>query len=286
MKIGLVLEGGAMRGVFTAGALDYFLDQGIQFPYVIAVSAGACQGLSYISGQRGRNIEVIKKFIHDKRYLSLRNIMTEGGFFGFQFMFCEIAGKYVPFDFEAFEDSNQEFVVVATDQKSGKPVYFYKSMLHMRKMFQACIASSSMPMAAKPVEILGRRYMDGGVSDSIPIEQAFLDGCDKIVVVLTRGRYYRKKPSTFGQTIARLCYRKDQSFEKVMENRYLNYNAALEKLSQLEKEKRAIIIRPFDEVRVRRTDRNLEKLMEFYHDGYQSAAMRFPQIKEWFTSEI
>lgn len=280
-KIGLVLEGGAMRGVYTAGVLDFFLKKELFFPYITAVSAGACQSLSYISGQVSRNKKVAMKYVTDKRYLSFRNFIKTGGVFGLDFMFGDIVKTLVPFDFEAFKNSEQELAIGATNCITGKIDYFYKSESSIKELFQSCIASSSMPLAAKEVFIHGIPYMDGGIAESIPIYQALKDGYEKNIVVLTRNKGYRKRASKAIMLLAKKKYKNYPNFLKAIENRYQIYNNTIDFIENLEKQKKVLIIQPTQPVTVKRMEKNRKKLLEFYKQGYFDTKAKYEEIKKF-----
>lgn len=284
-KIGLILEGGAMRGIYTAGVLDYFMKQNLYFPYVIGVSAGACQACSYLSRQKGRNKRVTMEFIGDPRYLSYRNLIKQGGVFGLDFMFHDIAEKLIPFDFSAFEASEQEFVIGVTNCVTGEPEYYYKSQNQVGKMFQACTASSSMPLVAKEVVMDGKAFMDGGISDAIPVRKALEDGCDKVVVVLTRNQGYRKKISHASIRLARLRYPNYSGMVEKLKKRAEIYNDTIEYVEKMEQEGRAFLIRPSQPVIVSRTERNKKRLFDFYKEGYVDAKNNFEKMRKWMEKK-
>lgn len=281
MKIGLVLEGGAMRGIYTAGVLDVFMKKELYFPYVIGVSAGACQACSYISRQPGRSRQVSMKFIRDSRYLSMRNFIRKDGIFGLDFMFGEIAHTLVPFDFDAFEESEQEFVIGATNCTTGQASYFEKSRLSGEEAFHICKASSSMPLVSKEVMIYGQAYMDGGIADPIPVRKALADGCDKVVVVLTRNREYRKTPAKYSLEIAKRKYKNYTGLIQAIKNRHTVYNETLDYVERLEREGKAFIIRPLEPVMVGRMERSRKKLFAFYREGYVEAGKSWRKLNAW-----
>ena len=215
-KIGIVLEGGGMRGIYTAGVLDFFINKNIYFPYVIGVSAGACHALNYLSGQKGRDKDIALKFLGDKRYLSFRNLIRTGEIFGFDFIFGELSEKLLPFDYKAFEKSKQELVVGVTNCITGQCEYFYKSKTSTYEILKVVRASSSLPFISKEVIINGKAYMDGGISSSIPLKKAIDDGCEYNIVVLTRNKGYRKKPSKLTRNLSKLKYRNFRGLSKAV----------------------------------------------------------------------
>src|SRR5690625_2786952 len=189
---GLVLEGGGMRGLYTAGVLEYFMEQNLYFPYNIGVSAGACMAASYLSRQKGRNKKVNIGFIEDKRYISFSNLIKDREVFGMDFIFDEIPNRLVPFDMDTFYENSEEFVIGTTDCETGKPVYYDKTN-HGEDLVLLLRASSSLPFVSSSVEYKGRHLLDGGIVDPIPIKKAQQDGFEKNVINLTKkeGTYKR-----------------------------------------------------------------------------------------------
>ncbi|MDR2768260.1 MAG: patatin family protein, partial [Treponema sp.] len=186
LNLGLVLEGGGLRGNYTAGVLDAFLDEQILFPYVIGVSAGSGMGCSYVSGQKGRNLEILRRFHGDPRYLSFRNFITTGSVFGMDFVFHQIPNTLIPFDWKSFVDSPARFTAVCTDCDTGRAAYFEKKPgIGAEEFLTILEASSSMPYAAPMVAYNGKKYLDGAITDAIPLEKAVSEGFTRNVVVLT-----------------------------------------------------------------------------------------------------
>lgn len=279
--IGLVLEGGGMRGVYTGGVLDYLMDQELYFPYVIGVSAGACNAASYISRQKGRNRKVTVDFIRNPRYLSYWNLFREKSIFGMKLIFDEIPNKLVPFDFEAFERSPQTFVVGTTDCITGEAYYLGKSSgLPMLPVIQA---SSSLPFLSKPLSIDGRILMDGGVTDPIPVRKALRDGNERAVIVLTRHREYRKEPFKLGW-LAERVYPRYEGLRKAMHQRSEVYNETLEWIEDLEAEGRAFVIRPEIPLPVGRMEKNERKLGAVYEQGYADAKRLGTRLLAWMEN--
>ncbi len=235
-KTALILEGGGFRGLFTSGVLDYFLENQIRFPYVIGVSMGACNGASYISNQHGRNKIVNMGFVNDKRYMSYRRLFLKGELFGMDFVFRTVPNGIVPYDFEAYENSDQVFKIVVTDIEKGKPIYLNKPL--GMDLMDALQASASLPFISKPLEIDGRLCLDGGISDSIPIRKALEDGYDKFVIILTQPRDFVKE-STKATKLAGAVYRKYPELKQLLSDRHNNYNKARSLIFDLEKEGKA-----------------------------------------------
>lgn len=277
-NVGLVLEGGGMRGLYTCGVLDYFMDRDLYFNYIIGVSAGSCNAVSYISRQKGRNKKVNLDFVNDKRYMSFRNLIKEKSFFGMDFMFDEIPNKYVPFDFEAFHKADCRLLTGATDCNTGKAVFFEKSDL--KEGFHGLRASASLPFISPIVNFKGLELLDGGIADSIPIKRSIMDGNMKNIIVLTRDKTYRKGPMKHSKLI-KLKYKKYPKLAEAMINRHKNYNETLEYIEKLENEGKVIVIRPAKEVKVGRLEKNTEVLTELYNSGYEDAKNNYEKIMKF-----
>lgn len=277
-KIGLVIEGGGMRGLYTCGVLEFFLDKDLYFKYIIGVSAGACNAASYISRQKGRNVKVNTGFLSDWRYMSLKNLILKKSFFGMDFIFDEIPNNLVKFDYEAFNNAQCEFLVGVTDCKTGKALYFNKDT--MREGFDVLRASSSLPLLSPIVNFKGYELLDGGISDSIPIRKSIEDGNDKNIIVLTRNKGYRKSPLKFAKLI-KIKYKKYPSLIEAIMNRYKKYNDTLDYIEELEKEGKAIVLRASKEIKVDRLERNSVKLQELFQNGYEDAENACNKIAEF-----
>lgn len=277
-KVGLVIEGGGMRGLYTCGVLEYFMEKDLYFNYIIGVSAGACNAASYISKQKGRNIKVNTGFLDDWRYMSFRNLILEKSLFGMDFIFKEIPDKHVQFDYEVFRNAQCEFLVGATDCKTGEALYFNKE--DMREGFDVLRASSSLPLISPIVRYKGYELLDGGISDSIPIIKSMEDGNDKNIVILTRNKGYRKSPLKFANLI-KMKYRKYPLLVQSMLNRYQKYNDTLDYIEKLEEEGKVIVIRASKEIMVDRLERNPVKLHELFQNGYEDAENAYERIMEF-----
>ena len=234
MKTGLILEGGAMRGLFSAGIMDVMMENGIAYDGVIGVSAGAAFGCNYISGQIGRSIRYNLKYCRDKRYGGLYSLITTGDIYNKKFCYEEIPLKYDPFDFETFESSPAAFYVVCTDVETGKPVY-HQYTGRRDHGFDWIQASASMPLVSRIVTIDGQKLLDGGVADSVPIRQFEQMGYDRNVIILTQPKDYRKSPNSL-MPLIRHKYRAYPEFIKTNENRHLVYNDTLDYIFEKEKE--------------------------------------------------
>ena len=264
----LVLEGGGLRGVFTCGVLDCFMDRGISFPFTVGVSAGACNGLSYMSGQRGRakssNIDLMEEY----HYVGLKYMLTQGCIMDFKLLFEDFPEKIIPYDYDAYFSNPDRFVMVTTNCLSGKAEYFEEKSSAERVM-SIVRASSSLPFVSKITYVDGIPMLDGGIVDSIPVRYAMEQGYEKMVVILTRNKGYRKKKSKM--RIAKAMYRKYPELQKALSQRNEVYNRTMDLIEDLEKQGKIIVIRPVKPVQVGRMEKDTEKLRELYQEGYDLA---------------
>ncbi|MDO5549160.1 MAG: patatin family protein [Eubacteriales bacterium] len=279
MKTGLVLEGGGMRGLYTIGILDALMEYNIPFDYVIGVSAGACNGVSYVSEQQGRGYRIDCDYLKDKRYVSIQNFIKTGSMFGMDFIFREIPEKLDPFDFETFLNSPTEFVTGVTELETGKPAYFGK-LDNSYDMCTVLSASSSIPMFSPPVEFEGRLYLDGGTSDPIPFQKALKDGCDRLVIVRTRDRSYRKSPEG-GALFYRRALRKYPGMIRCIDERHTVYNKQIECIERMERAGQAFVYAPENPVKISRFENDIHKLDFLYRDGWKDVEHTLPQLKEF-----
>jgi predicted patatin/cPLA2 family phospholipase len=257
----LILEGGGLRGNYTAGVLDAFLKHGLEFPCLIGVSAGTGMSCSFVSKQGGRNLYILKNFRKDPRYLSIRSFIKTGDYFGLDFIYHEMPAKYVPFDKETFLASPTRFISVCTDCETGEPVYFEKGpdILDMMK------ASSAMPFVSRIVEYGGRKLLDGGISDAIPLKKAISEGFGQNIVILTHPAGYRRKRGI--QPPPWLFYRKYPRFIEALEHYVENYNRSLDFAKEEAAAGRTLLICPSVDLNVSRIDRNVAKLISLYELG-------------------
>lgn len=257
-KTGLVLEGGGMRGIYTAGVLDLFMDQGVTFDGVIGVSAGAIHGCSFLSGQRGRNIRYYKKYCQDPRFMSVRNLILTGDIAGERFCYHTLPEKLDPYDYTAFNNNPAEFYVGCSNVETGKPEYLH--LTDMKQQIDYLRASASLPLVSKIVHAGGKKLLDGGCTDSIPVK-AFMElGYPRNVVVLTRHRGYRKKAE--GTRLTELCYRHYPAFVKTIKNRPSVYNRTLDEIESLENSGQAFVIRPSRPLTIGRMEKDPQKLQD------------------------
>ena len=267
-KTALILEGGAMRATYTAGVLDALLKKEDFFPdRIYAVSAGSCHACSYMSHQFERNLQIITKYAKDPRYISFRNLLFRGGVFGFKFIFDDLPNRLIPFDYATCEKYVDRLTMVATNCKTGKAEYFTgKTVL---EMFEYCQASSSMPLLSRIKMIDGEPFLDGSISDSIPIKKSIEDGNEKHIVVLTRDKNYRKTESTTGTKLMRLIYKKYPAIAELNSKRHISYNETLDFIEQLENEGKIIVIRPSQPINVGHIERDVSVLTGIYKMGFE-----------------
>lgn len=277
-KIGLILEGGGMRGIYTAGVLDFFIEKNIEVDITIGVSAGSCHASSYLSKQYKRAYNATVDYINDKRYLSFSNLIKTGSIFGMDFMFNKIPNELNIYDYDTFAKSKSKFVVVATNCETGSPEYF--ELKDLKKEIIYMQASCTIPMFANIVEIDDFKLVDGGVSDSIPIEYSLNQGYKKNIVVLTRDITYKKNKQKFLPIVNRK-YKKYPNLVKAIENRHLNYNKSLNLVNQLEKDGDVLVIRPKNPVNVSQIEKNAKKLTALYEEGYDDANELYDKILDF-----
>lgn len=280
-EAGIILEGGGMRGFFTAGVLDCLMDNDIYFKNIYGVSAGACHACSYASRQRGRAFEINTRYRGDKRYAGLYSLVTTGNYFGKEFQLNEIPNHLNMYDYEAFKNSGVNFYAVATNCDTGSAEYL--KIDDMKKEIDKIWASSSLPMISRIVEIDGKKYLDGGVSDSIPVSRAIKDGNKKVIVVLTRDVNYRKKKNEM-LPIMKIKYRKYPKLVEAIENRHRIYNKTLAYIRKLEKDGKIVVIRPEKQVEIGRLEKDTKKLKALYDEGYNTAKENINKLKAYLEN--
>lgn len=268
IEAGLVVEGGGMRGVYTAGVLDYFMEKNLYFDDCYGVSAGACHISSYVSKQIGRSIKVTLDYINDKRYCSVNSLIKTGDMFGVEMLYDLIPNKLELYDYDTFNKFKGNFYSVVTNCKTGKAEYI--KIKDMKKDIIAVRASSSLPLLSRIVEINGKEYLDGGITDSIPIKKSIKDGHKKNVVILTRDKTYRKSKPKF-LSFFKLKYKKYPNLVKAIENRYKIYNETLDFLEEEKAKNKVFIIQPKLPVKISRIEKDKDKLKELYDQGYEDA---------------
>lgn len=280
MKTGLVLEGGALRAIYSSGICDALLEGGIRTDYFVGVSAGVAYGVSYLSGQPRRNLEVVTRFAPDKRYMGMGNLLDKNNrsYFGLDFAYQRIPKELVPFDYAAFEANPCTAEAALTNLRTGKPDYLpIPRDDDPEKIIQATCA---MPLLFPVYHIRGEDYLDGGVSDGIPWRRALEQGCDRVLVVLTRPRDYVKKPDKTLKLIRR-TYKDYPAFTKMMERRHELYNESRAALFEAEKQGKVLVLAPNSTLGVKRTERNTEKLRLLWGAGYEDAMARMDEIRAY-----
>lgn len=282
MKKGLVLEGGAMRGMFSAGVMDVLMENGIEFDSVVGVSAGAVFGCNYKSKQIGRTIRYNMKYIRNPEYCSFRSLIKTGNMFGEEFCYRKIPFELDIFDNETFINNPTKFYVVATDINTGKAVYKRidsadeKGLMYMR-------ASASMPLASKPINVDGKELLDGGIADSVPLEFFINKGYDKNLVILTQPEGYIKKKNNL-LPLMKISLRKYPKLIEAMANRHIIYNKQIKYTEKAEKSGSAFIIRPAEKLPIGRLEKNPETLKKVYDLGRAEALKNLDKIKEYLNA--
>ena len=281
MKTALVLEGGAKRGIYTAGVLDVMLEHGLLVDGVFGVSAGAIHGCSYASMQAGRSIRYNMKYGHDYRFMSFKSLFLSGNMVDTQFCYHDLPEKLDPYDNDAFVKSGIDFYAVCSNVETGKPEY-----IKCKDMFadiDYIRASASMPLVSQIVEAGGKKLLDGGIADSIPLKAAENHGFDKNIVVLTRPQGYRKKKASLGWLIA-WVYRKYPNFVKAFENRHKMYNDELDYIEKQEKAGKILVIRPSRLIKISKMEQNLDIVREMYELGRSDALNLLEKIRSYIKS--
>ena len=279
MKIGLVLEGGAMRGMYTAGVLDTFLDKDFWVDGIISVSAGALFGVNYPSRQKERAIRYNKKFISDKRYISFKSLVRTGNIVNKDFAFYEVPFKYDVFDNKTFKESDIDFYVAVTNLQTAQAEYV--KLIDPLGQMEVLRATSAMPYVSRPVEIDGIPYLDGAIVDSIPVEQMQMLGYDKIIVILTRTLDYRKsKPMAW---IAKWFYRRYPDFADAVNQRYAMYNQQVENVIKLAEKGDIFVIRPSVDLKIKRIEKDPNKLQAMYELGIKDMQLQWKNLLDYLN---
>ncbi len=279
MKTGLVLEGGAQRAIYTAGVLDVFMENGITFDGVIGVSAGAIHGCSFVSRQHRRSIDYTLAYAGDKNYMSWYSFLTTGNMVNEEFCYHTLPEKLFPFDHKTFEANNTDFYAVCSNLQTGQAEYV--KCAKMDKTGLAYLrASASMPFVSRISEIGGKKYLDGGICDSIPLRAFQKMGYERCVVVQTRAAGYQKKPNKLGW-LAPLVYRKYPKFAAAIKNRHIMYNNELEQIEQAQKIGAAFVIRPSKNVKIHHMETDKKVLQAVYDLGRGDAIKLLPELKKF-----
>lgn len=280
MSIGLVLEGGAMRGMYTAGVLDAFLENNIKVDGIVGVSAGVLFGVNYLSNQKGRAIRYNKKYANDKRYMGIKSFLKTGNIINKQFAYYEVPFKLDVFDEETYEKSDADFYATITNVDTGKPEYV--KIKNPFKQMEVLRATSAMPFVSEIVKLDTGNYLDGGISDSIPIDKCKELGYSKIIVVLTRPLEYRKKKTN--DRIAKIKYGKYPNLVNAINSRYKVYNESVEKIIDMENKREIFVIRPSKTIAVKRIERDANKLQEMYDLGVEDCKNKLNDLRDYIKS--
>lgn len=279
MKAGLVLEGGAQRAIYTAGVLDVFMENGITFDGVIGVSAGAIHGCSFVSGQHRRSIDYTLAYAGNKNYMSWYSFFTTGNVVNEEFCYHTLPEKLFPFDHKTFEANNTDFYAVCSNLQTGRAEY-----VKLAKMDNTGLAyvraSASMPFVSQISEINGKKYLDGGICDSIPLQAFQKMGYERCVVVQTRAEGYQKKPNKLGW-LAPFVYRKYPKFAAAIQNRHIMYNAELTQIKQAQKNGTAFVVRPSKNIKIHHMEKNKQVLQKVYDLGREDALRLLPELQKF-----
>ncbi len=282
MKVGLVLEGGALRGIYTAGVLDVLLKSNIKVDKIIGVSAGALFGVNYKSNQPGRALRYNKKYCNNKNYMSYYSFFTTGNIVNKDFCFDKLVNELDPFDYETFSNNKIDFYATVTNLETGKAEYPLIKDLRNEKDSEYLRASGSMPFVSKIVEIDGKKYLDGAIADSIPVDKMLTMSVDKIIVVPTRPIDFRRRRKT--SILNKLKYRKYPIFAYKLSNRYKMYNEEVERIIDLENQGKVFVIRPSRFVNIKRLEKNPEIIQEMYDLGVSDTKSKLKELKKYLES--
>lgn len=280
-KSGLVLEGGGIRALYTSGVLDAFIENGIEFDYVIGVSAGTCNGVSFLGKNLHRMRDITIQYSCDKRYKSVNSMIKNGEYLNSKWIFGELTYELFPLDYDMYDKSGAKFCAVVTNIDTGRSEYLYPEGA-FRNNCEELRASCAMPIATKPVEINGKRYCDGGVADSIPLKRAFDDGCEKCVTILTQDRDYVKKPVS-PQPAIKLMLRKYPVLSNAVLNRHNMYNEQKKYVFEKEKSGETFVICPEKPLNVSTLNVTTEQQKELYKMGYEQGVRLIDDVKKYLS---
>ncbi len=281
---GLVLEGGSMRPIFSSGVMDALLDEGVYFPYVIGVSAGITDGVSYVSKQRMRNFNITVGYRNDRRYFGVHHFLTDKSIFGLKFLYEDIPQRIIPFDFDTYFSSGVKVRVGVTNALTGEAEYLDGNMLDNKSTILK--ATCAQPILFPEIKINGIPYYDGGISDSIPAKKALDDGCSKLLIIMTRPvGYVKKLGDPKMEIVAKAMKVKYPNLSKSLRNRNAMYNEQIKYCESLEAQGKAVILRPDADKMISSLEDNSDNLAAFYHHGYDLAMSKMPEIKMLFKEE-
>ena len=282
MKVGLVLEGGALRGIYTAGVLDVLLKNNVKVDKIIGVSAGALFGVNYKSNQPGRALRYNKKYCNNKNYMSFYSFFTTGNIVNREFCFDKLVNELDPFDYETYSNNNIDFYATVTNVETGKAEYHLIKDLRNEKDSEYLRASGSMPFVSRIVEVDGKKYLDGAIADSIPVDKMLTMSVDKIIVVPTRPIDFRRRKKT--AIFNKLKYKKYPNFVDKLSNRYKMYNKEVERIIDLENQGKVFVIRPSRFVNIKRLEKNPEIIQEMYDLGVSDTKSKLKELKKYLES--
>ncbi|SKC38429.1 patatin-like phospholipase family protein [Maledivibacter halophilus] len=279
--VGLVLQGGGMRGVYTSGVLDFFMDKELYFPYIIAVSAGACNAIPYITKQRGFGKKICVDYIRKNKYISYKNLLTKGSIIKMDFIFNKIPNTLEPLDFKKINDYKDRFIITATNCDNGNPVYI--DIDKCDNIITAIKASSSVPFLTQAVEYQSMNLLDGGIADPIPIKKAIEDKNYKNVVVLTNENGYTQKPFKM-KGLANRIYPNYKELVESISACHIKYHETIDYIKELEIEKKVFVIRPSKYLKLKTFDRNTRRMEDLYRLGYSDAKEKYNKLIKWMES--
>ena len=284
MKTGIVLEGGAVRTIYSTGVCDALLTRDLLPDYVVGVSAGIAYGVSYVSRQPRRNLDIMVNYINDRRYMGFGNLLRRDNraYFGLEFVYSTIPNELIPFDYDTFAAFPGEVEAVVTNLDTGAAEYF--PLDRRDDKFKLLQATCALPFLFPVFHIQGKPCMDGGAADAIPYERAFAKGCDRVVVLLTRERSYLRRPEKL-QPLIDLVYRKYPKFCDVMRRRADAYNESRRRLFQLEQEGRALVFAPTSTEGFHRTERDVGKIKALWKDGWDQGMARLDEVESFLKGE-
>lgn len=276
-QAGLVLEGGGMKGFYTAGVLDFFLDKGLEFSSVYGVSAGACHMCSFLSKQRERARDICMDYLDTKYYCGIKSLLATGDLFYADICYDLIPEYLNPYDYDTFNSYEGKAYAVVTNIRTGKAEYH--RIRDMKKDIESVRASASLPLVSKNVKIGNEYYLDGGISDSVPLQKSILDGNQKNVVIMTKETGFIRKPSSIPQlALIKASYWKYPKVYELMKNRHAAYNQTLNYLKKKQEDGKAFIIQPSKKSDVGRIEKDAEKLQRLYEEGYKDGEKHFEQL--------
>lgn len=284
-QAGLILEGGGMKGIYTAGVLDFFLDKEIEFSSCYGVSAGACNMCSYLSKQRGRGYHINVDYLGQKSYCSVESLLTTGDLFGVDMCYDLIPNYLNPYDYDAFEKYEGKAYAVVTNIKTGEPEYIL--IEDMRKDIIAVQASSSMPLVSKNVRIGDNLYLDGGIADSIPLRHSMKDGNTKNVIVMTKEEGFVRQPTGSAElALIKARYLRYPKVYEQMRGRHIAYNSTVQYIEELQEQGKVFVIRPKQKSDVSRVEKDKAKLDALYEEGYRDAENCYEELMEYLEKAI